>query len=250
VIRYNFGGGDDVKGYQPNGGLTIDSKGNLYGTLYAGGPGGFGLDGTMFELTPTAATEWSFQVLHGFGAYEGDGIHPYAGLTPDIDGNLYGTTVAGGDAGAGAVFQWSAASGYYLTHSFDLNGADGGKPYAGLIHDAAGNLYGTTQYGGAHSTSGTGTVGGTVYEIVTPKNAQAPKFTVAGGTYSAEQTVEITDATPGAVIYYTTNGASPIASPTRYTGAITVSKTETIKAIAVAQGYNNSAVTTASYTIE
>jgi hypothetical protein len=76
-----------------------------------------------------------------------------------------------------------------------------------------------------------------------------PTFSTAGGSYSTPQTVTLSDTTSGAVIYYTTNGASPTNSSTRYTGPITVSATETIRAIAVASGYNASAAATTVYTL-
>jgi hypothetical protein len=72
---------------------------------------------------------------------------------------------------------------------------------------------------------------------------------VAAGTYSAAQIVTISDATAGASIYYTTDGTTPTASSTLYSGAITVAQTETLKAIAVASGFSNSAVASAAYTI-
>jgi len=75
-----------------------------------------------------------------------------------------------------------------------------------------------------------------------------PTFSPAPGTYSSAQ-VTLSDTTPGAIIYYTTNGSSPTTSSTRYTSAIAVSSTTTIQAIAVASGYNNSAVATGTYTI-
>jgi hypothetical protein len=79
--------------------------------------------------------------------------------------------------------------------------------------------------------------------------ASTPAFSVAAGTYASAQTVSITAATAGSNIYFTTNGSTPTASSTRYTGAITVGASETLQAIAVASNYNNSAVVKAAYTI-
>jgi hypothetical protein len=83
---------------------------------------------------------------------------------------------------------------------------------------------------------------------VMPK-AATPVFNPVAGTYDSSQTVTITDATSGATIYYTTNGTTPSASSTKYTGAFTVSATETIKAIAMEADYTKSAVATVAYTI-
>jgi len=79
--------------------------------------------------------------------------------------------------------------------------------------------------------------------------AATPVITPAGGPYSTAQSVTITDTTPGATIYYTTNGTKPTASSTKYTGSITVSSSETIEAVAIATGYGISAVASAAYTI-
>jgi len=85
---------------------------------------------------------------------------------------------------------------------------------------------------------------------ITPLGIVAtPVFAPIGGTYTGAQNVTITDATPGAVIHYTTNGTTPTASSTTYTVAIHVSATTTVKAIAIKPGYTNSAVATAAYTI-
>ena len=86
------------------------------------------------------------------------------------------------------------------------------------------------------------------YTIETP--AAIPTFSTAGGTYTISQSVKITDATPGASIYYTVNGTTPTTASTKYTSAITVAASETIKAIAVATGYSPSAVASAPYIIE
>jgi hypothetical protein len=79
--------------------------------------------------------------------------------------------------------------------------------------------------------------------------AATPQFSVATGTYTSVQSVQITDATSGSTIYYTTNGTKPTTSSAVYSGAIPVNATETIEAIAVAQGYSVSAVASATYTL-
>ena len=90
-------------------------------------------------------------VLHSFtGA---DGANPYAGLIRDAEGNLYGTTTAGGAYGYGVVFKVDTSGNETVLHSF-TGGVDGADPYPGLIEDAAGNLYGTTKLGGAGGTRG------------------------------------------------------------------------------------------------
>jgi hypothetical protein len=86
------------------------------------------------------------------------------------------------------------------------------------------------------------------YVLNLPPTA-TPTFNVPGGTYQSAQTVTVSDTTPGAAIYYTTNGATPTTGSTIYNGAITVSASETIEAIAVANGYSASAVASATYTI-
>ncbi|MGA3161761.1 MAG: chitobiase/beta-hexosaminidase C-terminal domain-containing protein [Terracidiphilus sp.] len=86
--------------------------------------------------------------------------------------------------------------------------------------------------------------------LVRVLSVAAPLFSLAPGTFATAQQVTMTDAAAGASIYYTTNGATPTASSTRYTGAITVSATETIQAVAIVSGYAPSTVTSATYTIE
>jgi len=79
--------------------------------------------------------------------------------------------------------------------------------------------------------------------------AASPTFTPAPGAYSSSQTVKLSDSTPGAVIYYTTNGTAPTTSSAKYTAALQVTTSTTIEAMAAASGYSNSAVATATYTI-
>jgi len=76
-----------------------------------------------------------------------------------------------------------------------------------------------------------------------------PSFSLAAGAYATSQTIKISDATGGTIIYYTTNGTAPSTSSTKYSGPVTISATETLEAIAVETGYTNSAVASAAYTI-
>ena len=118
----------------------------------------------------------------------------------------------------------------------------------------------STQYGGAITVSTNTTIEAiavapgysnsaaakAIYTIV----AATPVFSPKAGKYASAQSVTITDSTTGAVIYYTTDGTTPTSKSNQYAGALTVSATETIKAIAVATDYANSTVATAIYTIE
>ena len=139
--------------------VIMDAAGNLYGTTAFGGLtncsvfGDVGC-GTVFKLDPSGHET----VLHMFSG--GDGAFPAAGLLRDATGNLFGTTVNGGSAGfcrnfgCGTVFKLDPAGNLTVLHAF-TGGSDGGNPTAGLITDVAGNLYGTTGFGG---TFGNGTV--------------------------------------------------------------------------------------------
>jgi uncharacterized repeat protein (TIGR03803 family) len=145
TILYRFTGGSDGGG--PNGPLVRDSVGNLYGTTSAGGLG----YGVLFELEPTGTET----VLHNFGATQTDGKTPQAGLVRDSAGNLYGTTSAGGTKGFGVAFELDTAGNLTTLHNFGAFFGDGQSPFAPLVQDSSGNLYGTTQRGG---TSDAGTV--------------------------------------------------------------------------------------------
>jgi uncharacterized repeat protein (TIGR03803 family) len=146
IVLWTFTGGAD--GGHPVGGLVRDSKGNLYGTTEQGGTDGYG---TVFEVS--AGSE---KVLHNFtdGA---DGGEPVAGLILGSNGYLYGTTYYGGKTDDGTVFEVTPAGKETVLHSF-ANDPDGQGPYAALIQDTKGNLYGTTLGGGRWSY-------GTLFEV-------------------------------------------------------------------------------------
>ncbi len=160
-VLYSFTGGAD--GGNPQAGLVRDSGGNLYGTTTVGGASN---NGTVFKLNrPRAKGQpWTEQAIYSFGAVP-DGATPVAGVTFDHAGNLYGTTSAGGTYGYGTIFQLvPSASGWTenILHQFQ-NEADGGVPYAGLVLDKAGNLF------GAATEANGGNDGGSVFEL-TPSN--------------------------------------------------------------------------------
>src|SRR5271157_5755669 len=100
------------------------------------------------------AQTYTESVLYSFTGYPGDGAIPYAGLVRDAQGNLYGTTSGGGASSAGTVFKVDTTGKETVLYSFTVGGQDGVLPYAGLVRDAQGNLYGTTSYGGGGVTCG------------------------------------------------------------------------------------------------
>ena len=157
-VLYDFSGGTD--GASPLGGrLVFDQAGNFYGTTFSGGggscPGGCGV---VYELTPSDGG-WTESVLYSFSGGN-DGANPWAGVIFDQSGNLYGTTSGGGTYGYGTVYElMPSASGWTLKTLYSFqNQQDGGQPYAGLIFDQSGNLYGATTEGGTGK-------GGTVFEL-------------------------------------------------------------------------------------
>jgi uncharacterized repeat protein (TIGR03803 family) len=138
TLLYSFTGGSD--GGNPNGELVQDAAGNLYGTTYTGADG----CGTVFKLDSTGKET----TLHTFGAPGGnDGCLPVAGVTRDSAGNLYGTTWQGGVKSFGIVFQLDTQGNESILYSF-AGGTDGKFPFASLVRDSAGNLYGTSRNGG------------------------------------------------------------------------------------------------------
>jgi hypothetical protein len=149
----------------------MDSAGNLYGTAFTGGD--FGTNclagcGTVFELSPTDSG-WVFSLLYAFAGGQ-DGQYPKAGVTMDPSGNLFGTTYIGGAYGVGIAFELTRESNGWsesIIHTFS-GSPDGSYPGSGLTIDAAGNLYGTSVFGGKFQTCKLGC--GTVFQL-TNRNA-------------------------------------------------------------------------------
>jgi uncharacterized repeat protein (TIGR03803 family) len=154
---YNSGGA-----VLPVAGVISDASGNLYGTAFYGGVYD---NGMVFELTPTS-TGWKQTVLYSFNPNGIDGFGATGGLVFDASGNLYGTTEFGGTGdctngfGCGTAFELSPSAGGTWTETIihDFQGWDGWEIHAGMIMDAAGNLYGTAVKGGTYDQ-------GTVYEL-------------------------------------------------------------------------------------
>jgi uncharacterized repeat protein (TIGR03803 family) len=145
TVLYSFTGGSD--GCSPWQGLVVDKAGNLYGTALECGSSGYG---TIFEVDSTG----HFTVLHSFSGL--DGAYPSGGhLTMDKFGNLYGLAGSGGAYGCGVLYKRSKNGTFTLLHSFEGATSDGCGPSGSVVQDEAGNLYGTTEYGGSYFDYGT-----------------------------------------------------------------------------------------------
>jgi uncharacterized repeat protein (TIGR03803 family) len=150
---YAFTGGDGGDASYPGGGLVFDAAGNLYGMA-----SGFWFPGIVFKLTRGSEGEWTETTLHEFTGGD-DGAYAVGPLIFDAAGNLYGGTSGGGSYGYGNIFKLTPNSDGSWTESVvhQFTGEkDGGVPSAGLILDAAGNLYSTTQFGGDLACQGSG----------------------------------------------------------------------------------------------
>jgi len=166
-ILYDFGG-FARDGFYQTGPLVFDGKNNLYGTNNSGGSEN-ACCGTVFQLTPQSDGSWTEAIVHSFDGAASDGLYPSGGVIFDAAGNLYGTTLEGGNQtactgagikGCGIVFELLPSAGGTWTetvlHQFDKT--DGYSPNGRLIFDKAGNLFGTTLFGGGSGRTGPGLV--------------------------------------------------------------------------------------------
>lgn len=168
AVLHAFAGGSGDGAY-PYAGLIQASDGNLYGTTQQGGTSG---NGTVFKINPTTGAT---SIVHSF-AGGNDGASPYDELVQAKDGNLYGTTGAGGAAGAGTVFRIVPSTGAEsVVYAFAGGSSDGANPYAGLIQATDGDLYGTTVGGGPGAD-------GTVFRLNPSSGAESLVYAFAGGS--------------------------------------------------------------------
>jgi uncharacterized repeat protein (TIGR03803 family) len=227
-------------GADPWASLIADANGNLLGTTSEGGAYG---GGTVFEIAKTdAGYASSVATLVSFNG--SDGANPFASLITDANGNLLGTTVYGGTYGSGTVFEIAKTDAGYASSVATLvsfNGSDGANPFAGLITDVNGNLFGTTYGGGKYgrgavfeiaktdagyasspavlvSFNGTDGAGPTA-SLITDSNGNLLGTTSTGGTYGRGTVFEIAktdagyDSSPTVLVSFNgTDSGNPTAS--------------------------------------
>lgn len=218
--------------------LAFDPGGNLYIATPQSG-----------QVRKVAASTGMVSTVAGNGSPGGTGDGSPAikaevdpeGIAVDAAGNLYlansPNTIRKVDAQTGVISR-------YAGNGYSGSSGDGGSATVaslcnpdGIAFDDSGSLYIADQCNYR------------VREVTSPKPAATPVISLASGTYKGAQSVTISDATSNAVIFYTTDGSTPSTGSNEYSGAVTVSATETLKAIAVAPGFAESAMATAAYVI-
>lgn len=212
-VIYTFQGVYD--GQNP-GAVIFGSNGALYGFTPAGGPAAFACKrigcGTVFQLTPPGKKggSWNKTILYSFPGTSTDGRSPNPDIVFDSQGNLYGTTAAGGTSNYyGIVFQLKPQSGGKWTetvlHNF-TGGSDGGYPFGGVTVGSNGAFYGTASYSGTASDSGT------AFQLTPPSGGGNWTYNVihtfAGGSGGATPSSTMAFDTSGNLYGTTENGGS------------------------------------------
>jgi N-acetylneuraminic acid mutarotase len=247
-----------------------------------------GLINDLWEFNPSS-DEWTWMAgsstAGSTGVYGTLGI-PAAGNSPgartsgstwtDKAGNLwlYAGSGANATVAAGAlddlwefnpsIREWAWVGGsstsfdqlgvYGVLGASSAGSTPGARGFATMWTDSNGNFWlfggaGDDAKGAYGFLNDLWEYGASAPPAVPPSPAAAPVFSLAGGSYSTARTLTLSDPTPNASIYYTTDGTTPVSSSTVYTGPITVSSSETVEAIAVSSGYSVSTLATASYII-
>ena len=199
---YNFTGLND--GFGPGGALVFDTHGNLYGTAPDGGAHSFGV---VFKLS-RRGQGWQQSVIHAFTGGKDGSVGSLGSLLFDAKGNLYGVTELGGTYGAGAVYKLSKTphGPWKTTILYDFKGMpDAANPYGGLIFDNAGNLYGSTYYGGASGV-------GAVFQLIPGPDGQWQEnilYNFQGGTDGSLPTTTLVLTAAGSLYGTTSTGGRP-----------------------------------------
>jgi uncharacterized repeat protein (TIGR03803 family) len=199
---FSFDGSD---GANPRARVIFGPNSTLYGTTANGGAGSVG---TVFNLRPPASAPksavfpWNESVLYSFVGYPTDGANPgYGDLTFD-QGNIYGTTLNGGDNNIGVVYELTPkGSGYTESLIYQFSGNDGANPDNGVILDSAGNLYGTTYAGGLANY-------GTVFELMYPGPTQCTLWNFRDGSDGGHPTAGLIFDGSGNLYGATTTGGT------------------------------------------
>jgi len=178
TVLHTFTGPD---GKYPYAGVTLDSSGNIYGTTFYGGTGPcyFGC-GVVYKID----TGGNYSILHTF-TFGADGGDPWGDLILDTAGNLYGNTWSGGPPSGdypGVVFKIDTMGNFSTLYTFS-GFSDGGGPRSNMVFDSAGNLYGTTQYGGIGGCPYFGC--GVLFEL-NPSGQQTVLYSFSGGSDGSE----------------------------------------------------------------
>jgi len=234
---------NNTDGLNPYAGLSFGTDGNLYGTTASGGTNGAG---TAFQITTNGVLTTLFQFGGADGLYYSEG-----GLVAGNNNTLFGTTYRGGAKNDGAVFQLTTNGLLTTLYSF-TNGSDGADPFAGVMRDASGNLYGTALYAGTNG--GYGTVYSlsfsTLLSIISPAANELWSngvFTVTGTASDNATDSIITN------VFYSLNGAA-WTNPTtandwiNWTASVMPARgTNTLQAYAVDDAGNVSATDTVMF---
>jgi uncharacterized repeat protein (TIGR03803 family) len=186
TVRYSFTGGAD--GAYPYAGVVMATDASLFGVASQGAANG---QGSIFRLELNG----TFAVIHSFATDASDGAYPLGGLTQAADGSYFGTTVFGGAANVGTIFQFSPDGAYSVLYEF-TGGDDGGYPYASMMPAADGAYYGTTSSAGSQG-------GGTAFRLSTTPSLvtwATPAPIVYGTRLSAAQ-LNATASVPGTFVY-------------------------------------------------
>jgi uncharacterized repeat protein (TIGR03803 family) len=142
TVLHSFAGGANDGAVPEFGSLVLDKQGNLYGFASEGGTSN---DGVVYEFSKSG----KLTLLYSFAGGTGDGCYPLGTPVMDENNSIYGTTELCGSVGNGVIWKLTRSGAETVLHNFAGGSSDGSNPFSGVLMDAKGNLYGTTEEGGA-----------------------------------------------------------------------------------------------------